>query len=84
MAFYKNPHPSKTFNIKLIKKFKFVLSFDRSKERTKEKSPAGDKLPEILSQLRQKFNSPSARTEIFAYRNCSEFLNGNFSQAGLF
>ena len=59
-------HPSKTFNLKSIKNFRFVLSFDRSKERTKEKSPAGDKLPEILSQLLQKFNSPSARTEIFA------------------
>ena len=33
----------------------YLLSFERSKERSKEKSPAGDKLPEIHSYWRQKF-----------------------------
>jgi len=33
----------------------YLLSFERSKERSKEKSPAGDKLPEIHSYCRQKF-----------------------------
>ena len=60
------------------------------KSPAKEKSPAGDKLPEILSQwqqnfqllVRQKSAAEIVRQEIICSSHCSEFLNGNFSQAG--
>ncbi|HMS33902.1 MAG TPA: hypothetical protein PKC91_07440, partial [Ignavibacteria bacterium] len=58
----------------------------------KEKSPAGEKLPEILHNGCKNHNSSRApissglarQTSDFCLRHCSEFLNGNFSQAGLF
>jgi len=58
----------------------------------KEKSPAGEKLPEIHPQWRQElqhllrflFFRPPSLPAILAYRHCFEFLIGNFSQAGLF
>jgi len=68
----------------------YLLSFERSKERSKEKSPADDKLPEIHSYWRQKFQLTARqkstdgrlKQEIFAIRQYSEFLFGNLSQAG--
>ncbi len=70
-----------TFSLKFIQ-FN-LLSFDRSKERSKEKSPACDKLPEIQSYWRQKFQltprqkntDVGFRQEIFALRQYSEFLS---------
>ncbi|MEO8666580.1 MAG: hypothetical protein ABI462_13895, partial [Ignavibacteria bacterium] len=68
-----------------------VLSFERSKERTKEKSPAGDKLPEI--QINGGRNSNNNCGDNFicgslpgipAYRLCSEFLYRQFITGGLF
>ena len=67
-------HPSKTLSkFRQIILYAFLL-IDQKKSFAKEKSPADEKLPKFSTQLRQKFNSPSARTEIFAYRNCSENL----------
>jgi len=62
------------------------------KKVAKEKSPAGEKLPEIHSQWRQElqqvlrflFFRPPSLLAILAYRHCSEFFNGNFSHAGSF
>ena len=61
----------------------YLLSFERSKERSKEKSPAGDKLPEIHSYWRQKFQltdrqkstAGRLKQEIFASRQYFEFLS---------
>ena len=54
----------------------------------KEKSPAGEKLPEILHNVSKNQNSSHAsfarQTGDFCFRHFSEFLNGNFSHAGLF
>jgi len=57
----------------------------------KEKSPAGEKLPEILHNGSKNHNSSRVpissglvrQTSDFCLRHCSEFLTGNFSQAGL-
>jgi hypothetical protein len=65
---------------------------EQKKSLAKENSPAGEKLPEILLQwqqefqllVRQKIAAELVRQEILAYRHCSEFLTGNFSQAGCF
>gem|GEM_PF-6319562 len=63
----------------------------RARKLCKEKFPAGDKLPEI--QINGGRNSNTKRGDdlaavldsgIPACRHCSEFLVGNFSQAGSF
>ena len=78
-------HPSKTLSkFRQIILYAFLL-IDQKKSFAKEKSPANEKLPKSSTQLLQKFNSPSARTEIFAYRNCSEnFLTAIFRRRVLF
>ena len=58
----------------------------------KEKSPDGEKLPEILHNGCKNHNSSrvpissglARQTGDFCLRHCSEFLTGNFSHAGLF
>ncbi len=46
-----------------------LLSFERSKERSKEKSPAGEKLPKIISQWLQKFQLQESWIDSNAYRD---------------
>ena len=73
------PHPSKTFTFNLyetknfyikIKSHKvlFLLSFERPKERSKEKSPAGEKLPKIISQWRAKISTSTELKDSEVYR----------------
>ena len=81
---------------RFILKMNLVLSsafFSSMKRKLgKEKSPAGEKLPEILRNGCKNHNSSRApissglarQTSDFCFRHFSEFLNGNFSHAGLF
>ena len=61
---------------------------DQKKSLAKEKSPACEKFPEILHNGSKNHNSSLAslarQTGDFCFRHCSEFLTGNFSDAGLF
>ena len=60
---------------------------DQKKSLAKEKSPAGDKLPEIHSYWRQKFQLTDSqkstdcrlKQEIFAVRQYSEFLSAIYN-----
>jgi len=84
VVFYKlSAHPSKTLlKSRLIILYAFLL-IDQKKSFAKEKSPADEKLPKFSTQLRQKFNSPSARTESAAadllIAIAPRIFNGNFS-----
>ena len=49
-----------------------LLSFERPKERSKEKSPAVEKLPKFFSQLLKNFQLENLYSQIF-------FEQGNFS-----
>ena len=75
------------FYIVNVMKIQVRFSFDRSKEKlAKEKSPAGEKLPEILSQWLQEFQLLTrwrsfVKQEILAYAIAQNFYD-NFSQAG--
>ena len=62
---------------------------DQKKSLAKEKSPADDKLPEILSQWQQKITTPYSlrslvRQVIFAFAISQNLLTAIFSHAGKF
>jgi hypothetical protein len=74
----------------------FFLLNDQKKEPKKNRPPAcggqaGEKLPKIHSQWRQELQQERRLQSWKAFvtsnsccRHCSEFFNGNFSQAGSF